>query len=579
MSARRTLTILLAIACLHPHAARAQTDSERDARIASLSLRQKLGQLFIVGHPGRTVNGDTVTFVRDHAVGGFFLQPVTHYLFPEDLAALTFALQTEAAASPTGIPLFLAADNEGGVATILHPELGGAATPGNLALGASGREDDAYAAYNALGVDMFSCGLNLNLAPAIDVLGSTANPDYTVRSFGSQTPVNARLGAAAVRGLQDAGIIATAKHFPALAFFDEDTHVSAPHLSFSTARLDAPDLLAHVRAAIDAGTGAIMTCHVYVDAWDRVFPVTMSQKILTGILREKLGYDGLIMTDSLGMGAINADYEVETITVRAVAAGCDILLLVSSAEKDFTRRLDALEEAVKTGQLEEARIDDAVRRILRAKTRWNVGQRDDPRGEDPLRTLPGSAERRAKNEAAARNGVVIVRDKDGLLPLNAQDDDLLVVCPPSFVTRAGKGRAVIPLGYPLGHFIRQAIPAAREVRVDTVPTQAQTEFVLSKVADADRVVVGVLLAEQSPPQQDLVRAILATGKPVILVGLGLPSDLALFPEAGTFVAAHGPAAINCRAAVDMLLGEHGGGGTLPIPVGTLYPAGHRLHQP
>jgi beta-N-acetylhexosaminidase len=544
-----------------------------------MSLREKVGQMFVVGYPGRTVTATAREMIDVHGVGGFFFQPGTNYLFPEELAELVGEVKAAADESPTGISLFLACDNEGGPATILHPAFGGTPTPGNLALGASGREADTYASYAALGADMRACGLNLNLAPAIDVLGSTANPDYTVRSFGSRPDVNARLGAAAIRGLQDAGVMATAKHFPGLAFFDEDTHRSAPHLAFSADRLRDPDLLQHFRAVIDADTAMIMTCHAYVDAWDHVYPVTMSQKILTGVLREQLGYQGLIMTDSLGMGGINQDFEWDTVAVQAVAAGCDILLMVSRNPEDLENRIEALMAATEDGRLSVARIDEAVRRILETKAAWNVGQRGASPSPSMLWSLPGREERVMQNYEAAVNGVVVVRNKDGLIPLSSEVTKVVVICPPALITRAGKGVEQMPLGETLGHYIRQHLPDAQEIRLDTVPTRAQRALALKAVSGAEVAIVGVLLAEQSPAQQDFVRQVLDSGVPSLLIGLGLPSDLALFSDAGNFVAANGPSAINCRAVSDVLFGVRRPGGTLPVSIGTLFPAGHALSLP
>lgn len=555
-------------------------DAAVEETLAPLTLRQKLGQMFIVGFPGRTLDEDGLSLIRDHAVGGFFVQSLTNFLFPEDLAALTHTLQSVAAKSPTGIPLFLAADDEGGPANIIHPEFGGTPTPGNLALGASGRVEDTRASYNTIGEEMKACGLNMDLAPAIDVLGSTANPDYTVRSFGSQTAVNARLGVAAIGGLHEAGIMAVAKHFPALAFFDGDTHIEIPHLPFSAKRLAEPDLLAHMRAVIQAGVPVIMTAHVYINAWDHVYPVTMSSKILFDHLRNDLGFEGLIMSDSLGMGAINQDYDWDTVVVRAVMGGCDILLQVSSKAEDLTRRIDTLESAIASGLLSQERVDDAVRRILRAKLQWEFDVPQDPKGGSPLDKIPEKQQRLDAAKTAARNGVVVVCDKNSLLPVSPSQPGVVVVCPPSIVTRAGKPDGEkFPLGFGLGHYVKQAIPDAREVIVDTVPTIAQHEHVLKNIVGAKLIVAGVLFAEQSPKQQELIRAILKSDAPTILVGLGLPSDLALFPEAETFVAANGPTALNCEAAVGVMLGVAKAGGTLPVSIGNLYPAGHQLVLP
>ena len=531
--------------------------------------------MFTMGFDGVRLTPPMRQLIEEECLGGFFLQVLENFTFPEECAALVNEIQEAALQSRHGIPLFISMDQEGGVAAPLHYMMGATPTPGNMALGASGREEDAYAAYHAMGLEMRACGANVNYAPAIDVLKSPANPDYTVRSFSGSMALNAVMARGATRGLREAGVIACGKHFPGLAYFDEDTHTKAPHLLLEDEELWEGDL-AHWRAAIEAGMDMIMTCHVYVPAWDIDYPVTLSRKILRGILREKLGYDGIILTDSMGMGSIGKKWKQEEAAVLAVKAGCDRILQVSRNVEELRARAKAIVESVNAGEIAPEQIDASVRRILRAKDKY--GLLDHPQAVEPEKVLvklrrPDLVQ---ANRQAALNGIVVVRDEAKLLPLPKDGKRFAVICPPSSITRAGKGEEVMPVGYTLGHYVRGVVPEAAVAFVDTVPKPGQRRHALTTVSEADVILLGQLLAYQSPKQVEFIKEVLTLGKPTVIVGLGVPSDLALFPEAPVYVAANSPAPICVEAAVNVLFGEAQPGGKLPMPIGALYPIGHAV---
>ncbi|MCC6143302.1 MAG: glycoside hydrolase family 3 C-terminal domain-containing protein [Candidatus Hydrogenedentes bacterium] len=537
----------------------AAQEPDLDALLAGMSLDQKIGQMHIIGFTGRELTPDTAEFLRQSRIGGYFFQPLNNFTFPEELARLTAALQDAAA----DLPLFIALDQEGGVAAPVHYMMGATPTPGNRALGASGREEDTYDAYKALGNDMAACGANLNFAPAIDVLLRAGNPDYTIRAFSSSVALNTRLAPAAVSGLQDAQVLACAKHFPGLVTFAEDTHAETVHITLPAEELDG--MLDHFRAAIAAGTDMIMTCHAVVDAWDALYPVTLSKQVVTGKLRDELGYQGLVITDSMGMGAITKQHSREMATVLAITAGCDIVLQVSPDVEEFRARVAAVREAVELGRIPQERIDESVRRILEAKARRGLfsGERTAP--EEVFEKMAPPALVKA-NERAALNGIVLVRDDAQLLPLPLLGKKIVIVCPPSIFTRAGKGVDQIPAGYTLGHFIRRVVPEAIEVPVDTVPTEEEATQALAQAETSDILIIAALLANQSPDQVALIRNLLDLQKPTVLLSLGTPADLAPFPDAPTAIAVNSPAPVSTAAATRVLFGEAEAGGSLPMAI-------------
>ena len=556
----------------------AAAPSSVDSLIDGLTLEQKIGQMHMIGYEGRDATGPTAALIDEWAIGGFFFQFPENFEEPKECARLVNDLQKAATERGPAIPLLFSMDEEGGIGVMLRYEQGAVCTPQNMALGASGREEDAYAAYHAMGTDMRACGVTVDFAPAIDVLKNPNNPDYTVRSFSGDIHINATMAKGAVRGLQDARVIACAKHWPGLAYYGADTHYSAPHIMESNETLREGDL-AHFRAAIGAGTDMIMTHMVFVDAWDRENVVTLSKTLLQDMLRGELGYNGLIITDSMSMGSILNLMPIGEATVRAVNAGCDIILQVARSTDDLVTRMEAVRDAVISGRIPMTRIDESAHRILRAKAKY--GLFDNPYADlehfDENFGQPAMVE---ANKKAARNGVVIVRDRGHLLPLPKNDDrNYLVVSPTPTIARAGKPAGWdAPLGATLGEYVRAVIPDARVEEVNTVLTYDDQERILNAAAKADVIIGHALLARFSPMQFDLIAKLLSLGKPTVIVGLGDPSDMEFFPEVGAFVAANGPSPVSMEAAVQVLFGDAKPGGHLPMPIGALYPIGYAMGE-
>ncbi|MFE9093757.1 glycoside hydrolase family 3 protein [Streptomyces sp. NPDC007264] len=285
----------------------------------------------------------------------------------EQLAALTAQLRAERD------DVLVAIDEEGGDVTRLEVRTG-SSFPGNHALGAVDDVELTRRVAHELGRRLAECGVNLNWAPSADVNSNPANPVIGVRSFGADTALVARHTAAYVTGLQSAGVAACTKHFPGHGDTAVDSHHALPRIDAETPVLKEREL-APFRAAIAAGTRAVMSAHILVPALDPDRPATLSRRILTELLRGELGYDGLIVTDGMEMRAIAGTYGIERGSVLAVAAGADAICVGGGLADDETvRRLrDALVSAVRSGELAEERLADAAERV-RALARWTAAQ-------------------------------------------------------------------------------------------------------------------------------------------------------------------------------------------------------------
>ena len=334
-----------------------------------MTLHQKIGQMLLFGWQGDTPEGNRAVsahakaLMDDFAVGGVIFMG-RNVGPPEQTRATITELQAQAKES--GLPpLFVAVDQEGGRVQRLGPP-NYVKRPSAREIGATHDPSQARAAASAIGGELKSLGFNWDFAPVLDVNNNPNNPVIGDRSYGDNPELVAEMGTAAMRGFQeDAGILACGKHFPGHGDTETDSHHALPRIAHSRARLDAVELVPF-HAAIQAGLGAVMTSHILFPALDSVLPATLSPAILTGLLRDELGFDGLIITDDLEMKGVADGWGAPEAAVLAVLAGADILLCCHTYETQRAIR-DVLVEAVASGRLTEARINESANRIAAAK--------------------------------------------------------------------------------------------------------------------------------------------------------------------------------------------------------------------
>ena len=375
-----------------------------DQLLGSLSLRDKAAQLIVPWVAGTYTSYDdsalseTIRLVDSLHVGGLIVSVGS----PLDVAAKLNALQ-----SRSRLPLLIAADLEGGTAIRL---VGGTPFPTNMGVGASGRDSDAYAMGEVTAEEGRAVGIHLAFAPVADVNNDPANPIINTRSFGEDPRAVARLVAATVRGLEDHGMSATAKHFPGHGDTGTDSHLSLPIISADWRRLDTLELIPF-RAAIEAGATAVMSAHIALPALEggQRRPGTVDPAVLTGLLRDSLHFQGLTVTDALNMSGLVSGYGATEAPVLAFIAGADLLLQPA----DPRATVDAIERAVRGGRISEARLDRSVRKVLALKQRLGLFTQRTVALENVPR-LVGSAEHEAKALDVAGRSIVLLAD-DGTL--------------------------------------------------------------------------------------------------------------------------------------------------------------------
>jgi beta-N-acetylhexosaminidase len=325
-------------------------------------LRRHVGQLAIVGFPGHAVPADLKRVAADFDLGGviYFARNIAE---PAQVADLS----KESADLAQDWPLWISVDQEGGrVARLRAPFT---EWPPMITLGRSGDEALVEACAQALAAELRAVGINLDYTPVLDIHTNPKNPIIGDRAFGETAEVVSRMGAAMVRALHAAGVVACGKHFPGHGDTATDSHLELPLVEHPPDRLDAIEF-APFRAAIADGLATIMTAHVLVPSLDQELPATLSRRIVTDVLKGQLGFEGLVISDDLGMNAVSNTWPLAESMVMALQAGCDAVLLCNSTLEEQVGALEAVIHAVERGTLPQARVDDALTRQRRVKTRF-----------------------------------------------------------------------------------------------------------------------------------------------------------------------------------------------------------------
>ncbi|CAN7732477.1 beta-N-acetylhexosaminidase [Paenibacillus sp. LjRoot153] len=532
--------------------------------IHEMSLQEKIGQMILCGFEGTEPSESLEALIAEQRIGGviYFARNVQN---TKQIAELSGSLQAIAERNGT-LPLWISIDQEGGMVARITE--GVALMPGSMALAAGDAgPKGAYEASLISGKELRSLGINLNFAPDLDVNNNPDNPVIGVRSFGESPEKVARYGREAVRGFQDANVVATAKHFPGHGDTNTDSHLDLPTITHDEERIRTVELVPFIEA-IEGGVDAIMSSHIYFPALEsKKLPVTLSKTVLTGLLREELGYDGVIMTDCMEMNAISEHYGTVAAAVMAVEAGADLVLI--SHRRDLqVGAIAAIEQAVREGRITEAHIDASVRRLLALKARRGVI------AEQPRATAAQEVGTAAHCAVAARlseASITLVKDEQQLLPLPRVRTLAITVAAAisSGVDEAYAG--VASLGAELAEHgldvIDRVLPLAE--------VNERRAAVLAEAAAAEQIVIGTYNARFHPAQVELVRELQALGKPLVVVALRVPYDLLEFPDVATFVAAYESRPLALHSTARALLGMVTPQGRLPVSLGADYPAGWR----
>ena len=522
-----------------------------------MMLAEQIGQVLTIGFHATTPPQKVIDLIQQQHIGNIILFK-RNIQNAQQVYELTQHLQRIAREAGHRYPLLIMIDQENGMVR----RFGHSATifPGNMALGAIGSEQVAYDIAVATGRELQALGINMNLAPDVDVNNNSANPVIGVRSFGEDPQLVARLGAAMVKGYHDAGIITTLKHFPGHGDTAIDSHLALPIIPYTMERLETIELVPF-RHAIQAGADSIMIAHMYLPALmqDEMVPATVSHAIVTGLLREKLGFTGLIVSDCMEMHALSRVVGTEQGTVQALRAGIDLVLL-SHGYVHQQGSIRAIHEAIEDGTLAVDRIRDAAERVLQLKARTLSWDRLPDATE--LHSIGSKAHQQLRDQAYERS-TTLVRDMAGLLPLQLRPDQRLLILflQPIIVSCA------VDTDFPgdaLVEIIQKHHTLVDTLSITYMSVQHDADVIAQAVKKADMVIVVTANANHNKSQAQTVQQLLQSGKPVIGIAAYDPYDLLAFPELGTYLATYEYTQPAFVAVARVLFGEIEAQGHLPV---------------
>jgi beta-N-acetylhexosaminidase len=550
--------------------------------LAELTLRQKIGQMImpiVLGDfaPKGTAAHDRVArLVEEVEVGGIIVSVGS----PTDVAVKLNDLQTHAR-----LPLLVGSDLEtgpgfrlsGAVHSPTNIVLGGATQfPNLMALGAARDAGLAYEMGRITALEARAVGIHLPFAPVLDVNNNPDNPIINVRSFGEDPALVARLGTAFVRGVQEHGAIATGKHFPGHGDTGVDSHLALPLIEASRSRMDSVELVPF-QAAVDAGMGAVMTAHISVPALNggNGDPATLSGAVMNDLLRGPMGFDGILVTDAMDMGAIERGWGREEAAVRAVEAGADILLMPPSPQAAIEGVLNAVAE----GRISEDRIDRSVLRLLRTKERLGLHRQRTV----PLERVPEVVGIPSHTEVAgrvARESITLLRNERDLLPLLGTPGARVI-------SVTYRREADVLAGRYFNATLRERYRRLQTVDVTRDSNPAIYEGLLDQARRSSLVVVSLYVTALSysgtvaiPEETSTFIEALADARiPHVVVSFGNPYLIREFPDVRSYLLAYSGSAVSQRAAGAALFGDIPVVGRLPTRIPPMFEIGDGFQLP
>jgi beta-N-acetylhexosaminidase len=536
-----------------------------ESTLKKMTLREKLGQMLMPYFFGVFTSAENSDYknllheVEENHVGGFIVGTTRGPLGIERSQVYPTAELSNELQRRAKVPLLIGADFESGTGMRLEE---GTSFPSAMAVGATNDPKLAYTVGKVIALESRAAGVHWIFAPDADVNNNPDNPIINIRSFGENPKSVSEFVAQEIRGIEENGGLATAKHFPGHGDVSVDSHLTLPTVPGDRKELEATELVPF-RAAIGASVGSVMPGHLAVPAFepDTSVPATTSRNILTGLLRDELKYKGLVVTDAMDMGGVTSRFPPGEAAVRAVEAGADVLLMPPVPDAAMA----GLERAVRSGRITEKRVDESVRRILQAKSRLGL-DRNRLADIEHLDEKFGRPEFAAQAQNIADRGVTLLRDTAHLLPLDATKPLRVLLVSLSADADPYPGETIEPE-------IRWRVDSLRALRADLQFANVST--LKLPPPDSYDVAVAALFVRVADrkgnvgfpdEQRTFVNQMIAAGKPTAVIGFGSPYLIEGFPGAKTWLAEFSTNSVSQVAAVRALFGQVAVQGQIPVTV-------------
>ncbi|QUH25776.1 glycoside hydrolase family 3 protein [Serpentinicella alkaliphila] len=540
--------------------------------VKNMTLEEKVGQMFIV---------DAAGYKHKQPTGGIILfQNDIHSI--EQIVNLTSNIQKN-----SKIPLFIGIDQEGGNVNRLTI---GTTTAGNMAIGATTSENFAFDTGKLIGDELSLLGINVNFAPVLDVNNNPTNPIIGIRSFSSNASLVGELGVGYMKGLKRSGVIAVGKHFPGHGDTNVDSHLGLPTIGHKLDRLNDIELKPF-QNAIDNSIEMIMTAHITFPTIDSTtikskkdgqaitIPATLSHKVITELLREEMGYRGVVISDAFNMKAIADHFYEEESVVMAINAGVDIILMPINKERAYNRVL----REVKLGNISEERINESVIRIIELKSKYGILKQNNISSDankfkiEKGKIIVGGVDHKRIEEVISDNSVTLLINENNVLPFNIKDGDNILLITPNLRSRDNSLKAINKL---IGN---------GKVIIDSIIYSSGTELNLaqkSKISKADYIIMGTNNLRNRDRRIDYINQLISyTNKqdiPLVVFSTGNPYDIMYLQHTKAYIATYGDFDSNINSSLKVILGKISPKGKLPVDIpnkdatGLLFEFGHGL---
>lgn len=510
-----------------------------------MTLREKIGQRLMTGFPGTEMTEEFRQVVREYKIGNviLFQENVRDCAQLKQLCADIQAFVRQ----ETGHSAFIAVDQEGGIVTRLKSDA--VNIPGAMAMGATGDPENAFLGGKLIGKELRALGPNFNFAPTVDVNSNPRNPVIGVRSYGDDPEFVGRFAARAVQGFMEGGVLCCAKHFPGHGDTDLDSHLALPCVDKSMEQLEQVELIPF-RSAVEAGVPAVMTSHIlFPQIEPDGVPATMSRRIMTGLLREKLGFRGIIVSDCMEMAAIRTHYGISEGTLAAFKAGVD-LVEITHHPLWCAEAAQRLLEAAENGELDMKEMDESVQRILDAKEAWIEGKE-----------FPDFDFEAAAKESRRMLNLSITQVAPPAEDFRFSPNPLCIGCEPYRVSLVGNVEG--EKGNPFGAVVAKALGGTC-ADMSRDPDAEEIARLVELAREHGSAVVGAFMTISNPGQLALIRALAEAKIPTVAVGLRTPYDLRDLPQGVWSFVVYEYTREGILAAARVLTGELKPTGKLPV---------------
>lgn len=518
-------------------------------KIEELTLEQKIGQLIVAGFSENYVTDDLKELIEQYHIGNIILFQ-KNIIDSIQLGKLNRNIQ-EVMEKYNANPAFICMDQEGGMVTRLFNKA--TCFPGNMAVAAGASYEETYALGAAIGQELRHIGINMNLAPVMDINNNQLNPVIGVRSYGDVPERVAEYGKNFFKGLQSEGVVSFAKHFPGHGNTNVDSHLGLPTILSDLYNLNKVELIPFIEA-INNGIDGIMSAHIIFSALEKNnLPATLSKAILTGLLRERLGFNGLIITDCMEMKAIINNYGIEEASVMAINAGAD-LVCISHTRELQVKAVNAIKEAVENGTIKVEDLNSKVERILEFKQKYDLYNWRKLSGQIPAEELEEHGRLAAE---ISEKSVTVISNYKGLIPIN--NEGLITISPISQVTSIADEN-VEETNF--GKILQERIGGEY---VNYKPNNIDEDYILSKVENKSVIIFGCYNMSLDNTQKRLLDKLLAERKEIILVALRNPYDITEYRDRiSTILCTYEYTKLSINSLIKILKGENVAKGRLPV---------------